>query len=66
MKSLQYNRLSDDDIINRYFLAQDGGYFLKQEIPKLHKEMQQRGLIWCLYGYMTSYDVLKISKSMKK
>lgn len=45
MKSLQYNRLSDDDIINRYFLAQDGGYFLKQEIPKLHKEMQQRGLI---------------------
>lgn len=45
MKSLQYNKLSDNDLLNRYFMAQDGGYFLKQEIPRLHKEMQQRGLI---------------------
>lgn len=45
MKSLQYAKLSDDDILHRYFMAQDGGYFLKQEIPKLHKEMQQRGII---------------------
>ena len=41
-----YNHLSDDDILHRYFMAQDsGGYFLKQEIPRLHKEMQQRGII---------------------
>ena len=45
MKALQYNKLNDNDLLNRYFSAQDGGYFLKQEIPKLHKEMQQRGLI---------------------
>lgn len=46
MKSLQYKRLNDDDLLNRYFIAQDkGGYFLKQEIPKLHKEMMARGLI---------------------
>lgn len=45
MKSLQYAKLSNDDLLNRYFMAQDGGYFLRQEIPKLHKEMMQRGLI---------------------
>ena len=45
MKSLQYHRLSDDDLLNRYFFAQDGGYFLRQEIPRLHKEMLKRGLI---------------------
>ena len=47
MKRVQYARLSDDDLLNRYFIAQDGGsgYFLKQEIPRLHKEMQQRGLM---------------------
>lgn len=45
MKSLQYSRLSNDDLLHRYFNAQDGGYFLKQEIPKLHKEMRKRGII---------------------
>ncbi len=45
MKSLQYNHLSDNDLLNRYFMAQDGGYFLRQEIPRLHKEMMARGLI---------------------
>ena len=44
MKSLQYTKLSDNDLLNRYFMAQDGGFFLRQEIPKLHKEMQKRGL----------------------
>ena len=44
MKSLQYAQLSDDDILHRYFMAQDGGYFLRQEIPKLHQELQKRGL----------------------
>lgn len=45
MKRVQYARLSDDDLLNRYFMAQDGGYFLKQEIPRLHKEMMARGLM---------------------
>lgn len=45
MKKLHIEKLSDDKLLNRYFMAQDGGYFLKQEIPKLHKEMMIRGLI---------------------
>lgn len=45
MKKLHIEKLSDDKLLNRYFMAQDGGYFLKQEIPKLHKEMMARGLI---------------------
>lgn len=47
MKRVQYARLSNDDLLNRYFMAQDGrgGYFLKQEIPRLHKEMMARGLM---------------------
>ena len=45
MKSLQYKKLSDDDLLYRYHIAQDGGYFLKNEIPKLHKEMLNRGII---------------------
>ena len=46
MKSLQYTKLNNDDLLHRYFMAKyGGGYFLKQEIPRLHKEMQQRGLI---------------------
>ena len=45
MKSLQYAKLSDNDLLNRYFMAQDSNYFFRQEIPKLHKEMMKRGLI---------------------
>lgn len=45
MKKLHIEKLSDDKLLNRYFMCQDGGYFLKQEIPKLHKEMIARGLI---------------------
>ena len=45
MKSLQYKKLSDDDLLHRYYMAQDGGYFLRNEIPKLHKEILSRGII---------------------
>lgn len=46
MKTIEYKHLNNDDLLNRYFTAQDrGGYFLKQEIPKLHTEMLKRGLI---------------------
>jgi len=45
MKSLQYRNLTDNDLLNRYFMAQDGGYFLKKEIPRLHKEMQRRKMV---------------------
>lgn len=45
MKAIQYKKLSDEKLLNRYFMAQDSGFFLRNEIPKMHKEMITRGLI---------------------
>lgn len=45
MKSLQYSKLSNDDLLHRYFMAQDSNYFVRQEIPRIHKEMKKRGII---------------------
>ena len=46
MKRLEYKQLSNDKLLHRYYVAQNsGGFFLKQEIPKLHKEMLARGMI---------------------
>lgn len=45
MKAIQYKKLSDEKLLNRYFMAQDSNYFFRQEIPRLHKEMIARGLI---------------------
>lgn len=46
MKKLEYKRLNDDKLLHRYFTAQNnGGYFLKQEIPQLHQELMKRNLI---------------------
>ena len=45
MKAIQYRKLSNEKLLNRYFMAQDGNYFCRQEIPRLHKEIQRRELI---------------------
>ena len=46
MRKLEYKRLSNEKLLHRYFVAQNsGGYFLKQEIPRLHQEMMERRLI---------------------